>query len=384
MRGCDCRLSSSWPVRLFQALEADRRERAPTEDSANSRRRASAIGGLSVGPQRGPISVRISLPGPKADAAEAVNGLARRGDWPLRSRRQRIVMLVLGALGLALTGRLVQLQVFEAGRLAERANRQRSYVDVLPASPGDLLDRDGRVLATTVKTPSLFLIPQDISEPWPLSRKLAAALKLDADRLYERIAKEREKRFLWIKRRLTPSEAEAVGRLKLPAGIWGFRDEYLRRYPQGSIAAHVLGLRDIDGKGRGGLEESLDQVLRGQEGRRTLIRDARVGSSIWQTTATSRPSAGPMSARLSMSSFRRMSSANWTGLSRSGNRKGPARSSRTPSRAKSWRWPRGRPSIRTIRRHSRRRCGKTGPWRGCTSRARPLSRSSWRAHSSGA
>jgi cell division protein FtsI (penicillin-binding protein 3) len=219
------------------------------------------------------MTVRISLPGPKAEAAKSVKAV--RGDWPLRRRRQLIVMLVLCALGLALTSRLVQLQVFEAARLAERANRQRSYVDVLPASPGDLLDRDGRVLATTVKAPSLFLIPQDISEPWPLSRKLGGALKLDPDRLYERIAKEREKRFLWIKRRLTPSEAETVGRLKLPPGIWGFRDEYLRRYPQGSIAAHVLGLRDIDGKGRGGLEESLDHLLRGQEGRRTLIRDAR-------------------------------------------------------------------------------------------------------------
>ena len=219
------------------------------------------------------MTVRISLPGPKAEAAKSVKAV--RGDWPLRRRRQLIVMLVLWRFGLAFTSRLVQLQVFEAARLAERANRQRSYVDVLPASPGDLLDRDGRVLATTVKTPSLFLIPQDISEPWPLSRKLGGALKLDPDRLYERIAKEREKRFLWIKRRLTPSEAETVGRLKLPPGIWGFRDEYLRRYPQGSIAAHVLGLRDIDGKGRGGLEESLDHLLRGQEGRRTLIRDAR-------------------------------------------------------------------------------------------------------------
>jgi cell division protein FtsI/penicillin-binding protein 2 len=192
-----------------------------------------------------------------------------------RSRRQFIVVSVLFAAGLALTARLVQLQVFEAGRLAERANRQRLYIEPLPAPPGDLLDRDGRVLATTVKAHSLFVIPQNVSELWPVSLSLAGALKLDADRIYERLAEQRDKKFLWIKRRLGPEEEEAVRKLNLPPGMWGFRDEYLRRYPQGTLAAHVLGLRDIDGKGRGGLEESLERVLRGRDGRRTLIRDAR-------------------------------------------------------------------------------------------------------------
>ena len=158
------------------------------------------------------------------------------------------------------------MQVFDATHLAQRANRQRSYVDVISALPGDLLDREGRVLATTVKAPSLFVIPQDILDLWSTSLCLAGALKLDADRLYERLAEQRERKFCWIKRRLNPDEAESVRKLKLPAGTWGFRDEYLRRYPQGALAAHVLGLRDIDGKGRGGLEESLDAVLSGQEG----------------------------------------------------------------------------------------------------------------------
>jgi cell division protein FtsI (penicillin-binding protein 3) len=221
------------------------------------------------------MTVRVVFPSPNRAELEAAQRANRPAHVPLCSRRQRIIVLVLGTFGLALTARLVQLQVFDAARLGERANRQRSYVEVLPASPGDLLDREGRVLATTVKTPSLFLIPQDISELRPVALKLAPALKLDPNRLYDRLVKERGKRFVWIKRRLSPFEAEAVGKLKLPRGVWGFRDEYLRRYPQGSIAAHVMGLRDIDGKGRGGLEESLDPLLRGEDGRRTLIRDAR-------------------------------------------------------------------------------------------------------------
>ncbi len=185
------------------------------------------------------------------------------------------MVAALLTVGLLLTARLVQLQVFQAGRLAERANRQRTYVDILPAPPGDLLDRDGRVLATTVKLHSLYLNPQELSDLWSVALELGDILKLDADHLYERLSEQREKKFLWIKRRLTPADEEAVRKLPLPSGAWGFRDEYLRRYPQGVLAAHMLGLRDIDGKGRGGLEESLDTALRGHDGRRSLIRDAR-------------------------------------------------------------------------------------------------------------
>lgn len=211
----------------------------------------------------------------EATAAGANQPASFPSDTNRRRHRQLWVVGVLVMVALAISARLVQLQVAEAGRLAERANRQRSYIDILPAPPGDLLDREGRVLATTVKSHSLFVIPQEISELWPLSLGLGSALKLDPDRIYERLADQRNKKFLWIKRRLTLAEEDAVRKLRLPPGLAGFRDEYLRRYPQGSLAAHVLGLRDIDGKGRGGLEESLDTVLHGKEGRRTLIRDAR-------------------------------------------------------------------------------------------------------------
>jgi cell division protein FtsI/penicillin-binding protein 2 len=57
--------------------------------------------------------------------------------------------------------------------------------------------------------------------------------------------------------------------------VWGFREEYLRRYPQGGLAAHVVGLRDIDNRGRGGIEQSCDHLLRGEDGSRVLLRDAR-------------------------------------------------------------------------------------------------------------
>ena len=201
--------------------------------------------------------------------------LLRRPGKPanIRLRRGMIVgMLALG--GLAVAARLVQLQVVERARLAERGTRQKSYVELLPAPPGDLLDRGGRVLATSVVARSLFVVPEKIADPWPSAQRVARALGLDAGRLCERLQRD-DKKFAWVKRRLTPEEEQAVGALDLPPAAWGFRDEFVRRYPQGALAAHVLGLRDVDGNCRGGLEQSLAAVLRGKPGRRTLYRDAR-------------------------------------------------------------------------------------------------------------
>src|SRR5580704_13776893 len=172
---------------------------------------------------------------------------------PFRADRRRGLIVVLLALGgLAIGLRLVQLQVIEHARLAARGTRQKSYVEILPAPPGDLLDRDGRVLATSVVTRSLFVVPEKIDDPWPCAQRLARVLHVDAARVCERLAQQSEKKFAWIKRRVTPEEEQSVAVLGLPVGAWGLREEYARRYPQGTLAAHVLGLRDVDGNSRGG------------------------------------------------------------------------------------------------------------------------------------
>jgi cell division protein FtsI (penicillin-binding protein 3) len=198
-----------------------------------------------------------------------------RGDMQRGDMRRGLIVVLLALGGLAIGLRLVQLQVVEHSRLAARGTRQKSYVEVLPAPAGDLLDRDGRVLATSVVTRSLFVVPEKIADPWPCAQRLARALHLDPDRVCERLGQQSDKKFAWIKRRLTSEDEQAVSALGLPVGAWGLREEFVRRYPQGPLAAHVLGLRDVDGNSRGGLEQALGDVLRGRSGRRTLYRDAR-------------------------------------------------------------------------------------------------------------
>lgn len=176
---------------------------------------------------------------------------------------------------LVLAVRLVQVQYWDQAEFAARAVRQQTLAERIPARPGDIFDRRGRLLATTRQVQSLYVDPARVDDPWELSHQLATALELDAAELQARLEAARDRHFVWIKRRLSDDELELVRALELPHDVAGFRTEYQRRYPQGPLAAHVLGLRDIDGVPRGGVEEGLDHLLRGEDGRRELVRDAR-------------------------------------------------------------------------------------------------------------
>ncbi|MEO1996964.1 MAG: penicillin-binding protein 2 [Planctomycetaceae bacterium] len=189
--------------------------------------------------------------------------------------RMRTLIAGLSCVWLILAARLVDLQWFHQADYARTAHQQRLYVEDIRARPGEIMDRDGRLLAMTVSTRSLFINPKCLTSPGQTAQKLAAALGEDPDRLTVHFQKHSGKQFLWVKRRLTDEQVRRVRGLQLPGDVWGFRDEYLRQYPQGHLAAHVLGLRDIDGHGRGGVEQSFDRRIRGVDGKRVMDRDAR-------------------------------------------------------------------------------------------------------------
>lgn len=190
-------------------------------------------------------------------------------------RRRTLCGVIVLAVWAVIAGRLVQIQWLDRDRYAAYANRQRSLTEILPARPGEIVDRRGRVLATSIPVESVWINPSKIKDHDRTAATLAKALHLDREILSKRLSERRTRQFLWIKRRITQVEARAVRRLKLPGDVIGFRKEYRRHYPQGAIAAHILGLRDVDGTGQGGLEQSHDNLLRGIAGRRTMIRDAR-------------------------------------------------------------------------------------------------------------
>ncbi|MCA9039948.1 MAG: penicillin-binding protein 2 [Planctomycetaceae bacterium] len=185
-------------------------------------------------------------------------------------------LALLFIIGFGLLGaRLVQIQHLEQTTLSIHANRQHSFKETIPARTGEILDRKGKVLATTITTYSLYVDPSRIKNPQEFSDEICTVVVLDSEELAKKLKEHQNKKFLWIKRRLSDIEANAIAALGLPEGTWGFRKEYFRSYPQGELAAHLLGLRDIDGHGRGGVEEAFDDVLQGTPGSQTFFRDAR-------------------------------------------------------------------------------------------------------------
>ena len=224
-----------------------------------------------------------------------------------RSSRLRSDLLACGLIALwaVIAFRLISVQGFGNVASQRTARRQHAFVEVLPARPGDLFDRAGRLLATSARTESLAIDPSAIEEPARVAGLLASVLGLDEAVLTARIVAAHEKRFLWVKRRLSGDEADAVRGLRLPPDVWHFRTEFERLYPQESLAAHVLGTRDIDNRGQGGVEQGLEHLLVGKDGERTLLRDARGYVIDVDSTKTIEPQHG-RSARLTIDSLLQM------------------------------------------------------------------------------
>src|SRR5579875_1595864 len=132
---------------------------------------------------------------------------------------------------------------------------KRAAADAIAAARPDILDRNGEILATDVKVMSVFAEPRRIIDKDEAVELLTAVLPdVDAHELREKLGSR--KGFDWVKRGITPKQQQEVFHLGLP-GV-GFLPENKRVYPNGPIAAHVLGFANLDGVGISGLEKYID------------------------------------------------------------------------------------------------------------------------------
>ena len=129
----------------------------------------------------------------------------------------------------------------------------------LKLSRGDIVDRNGVLLATTLSTESLFANPGDLRDPQDAARRLAQIFpEIDAKELAKKLS--RDNSFVWIKRNLTPREQRAANNLGIP-GLY-FQPEQRRIYPHGNLLSHLLGFVGVDQKGLAGVERYFDGRLR--------------------------------------------------------------------------------------------------------------------------
>ena len=135
-------------------------------------------------------------------------------------------------------------------------------------------DRDQRELARSVDTDSIFIAPDEImglDGVRATAENLATVLGLDSKSLYEASGSEEQwSQVYLVARRLTPEQSDKIRELKIP-GVHT-RKEPKRYYPNGSLAAHVLGFVGLDGVGLGGVEQTYDETVMGEPGKVFLER----------------------------------------------------------------------------------------------------------------
>ena len=191
----------------------------------------------------------------------------------LRPYNRVRLWLVVGLFGmsfLTILGRLYFVQVVQHVRFSELALEQ--YIRHLTLRPerGQIFDRHGRVLATSISVPSLYGIPREIVASDTVTRQLATILQQPVATLREHLTVKAP--FIWIARHITPEMVKAVQALDLK-GVY-FQDEPHRYYPKRQLAGQVLGFVGIDEQGLGGLEYLYDRALSGRPRRIILERDA--------------------------------------------------------------------------------------------------------------
>ncbi len=165
--------------------------------------------------------------------------------------RLLLCMLVFAGVYLAIGGRLAMFASAPEGTLARRG----AGSDAVASARPDVLDRNGLVLATDVKSSSLFGEPKRLIDVDEAVEALTAVLPdLNADELRQRLSTNRG--FAWLKRDITPQQQREIYNLGLP-GI-GFMTENRRIYPGGTLGAHVMGSTNIDNQGIAGIEKWVD------------------------------------------------------------------------------------------------------------------------------
>jgi cell division protein FtsI (penicillin-binding protein 3) len=164
--------------------------------------------------------------------------------------RVGLAMIAFGGIYGIIAFRLVMFAVAGDTHAERRATK-----DAIATARPDIVDRNGAVLATDVKSPSLFSEPRRIIDKDEAVELLTAALPdLDTAEVRERVSSR--KGFAWLKREITPQQQRDIHRLGIP-GI-GFLRENKRVYPSGAAVSHVIGLVNIDNQGIAGIEKWLD------------------------------------------------------------------------------------------------------------------------------
>ena len=187
----------------------------------------------------------------------------------VNSRIRLLLLAILVVFGVLL-GRATWIATVRAASLSSFAQAQTKATVILPAGRGTIFDAMGTPLALGEQATTVYADPHEVTHPRTEAVTAARVLGLKPKDVFAALA-TRDTHFAYVERKASPKLATVLARKKLP-GLH-FYGEERRSYPQGSLAAQVLGYAGIDNKGLSGLELELDPQLTGAAGSQTVIRD---------------------------------------------------------------------------------------------------------------
>lgn len=183
-----------------------------------------------------------------------------------------VALLLLVTAGVA--ARVVMLQGEEERTFLKRQGDMRTVrtLTIQPAR-GMISDRRGEPLAVSTPVFAVWANPRQFDPEHAAVASLAQALGYSVDDLLRRVARHGDREFVYLRRQVAPELAQRVAQMRLP-GV-DLQDEYRRFYPAGEVAAHIVGITNIDDVGIEGLELAYDAWLTGAPGRKRVLRDRR-------------------------------------------------------------------------------------------------------------
>jgi cell division protein FtsI (penicillin-binding protein 3) len=206
-------------------------------------------------------------------------------------RRVLIVGRIALVWALLIAGRLAYLQVYKHEDFQKAAKAQHQHQYRLPADRGEILDRTASPLAISIRTESAVVNPQRIKDVEFFARVVAPALEVNPEELMAKLLeykergakKARGRGYLSLKRHLTPEEKDRLKYLSATFPLEIVRDSR-RQYPAGATGAHIIGSLDSEGNGNSGLEQKLNETLKGKPGKMLVLTGARMDQYVrWVT-----------------------------------------------------------------------------------------------------
>jgi cell division protein FtsI (penicillin-binding protein 3) len=201
--------------------------------------------------------------------------------------RSKFIVAAIALAFVGLAGRAAYVQVINNDFFIRQGEVRFSRTLELPANRGRILDRNGLILASSVPSPSIWAIPEDVEQDKVKIAQLGKLLDMPLAELKAKL--EEDKNFVWLKRQVDEPVAQQIAALGIK-GIYT-RKEYRRQYPEGEAAAHVVGFTNTDDKGQEGIELAFNSDLAGKNGTRRVIKD-RLGRVVEDIGETVSPTDG--------------------------------------------------------------------------------------------